>query len=76
MKICNLKFEHSEFETSEFEHLEFENSEFKNVELKNSEFENMEFENSELKIEKWEGFFRAGVRFKTFLRPTYVDNQL
>ena len=53
----------------QFEHLEFENSEFEN-----SEFKNSEFENSELKSER--AFFMLGSGSKTFLRPTYVDNQL
>ena len=46
----------------EFETSEFENSEFERLEFENFEFENWEFENSELKIEKWKGFFQAGVK--------------
>ena len=61
----------------EFENSVFENSDFENSEFENSEFENSEFEHSELKIKKWKGlFFGLGSGSKTFLRPTYVDNQL
>ena len=62
------------FKTSEFQHLEFENSQFENSEFKNSEFENSEYKISELKSER--AFFGLGAGSKTFLGPTYVDNQL
>ena len=69
MEIGNSEFENSELENSESEISEFENSEFEN-----SKFENSKFENSLLKIEKWKGFFRAGVRFENFF-GTYLSRQ-
>ena len=60
----------------EFEHLEFEHSEFENSELKNSELKNSEFENSDSKLKSERAIFRARIRFKNFLGPIYVDNQL
>ena len=45
------------------------NSEFENLEL-----ENLEFQNLELKIEKWKGFFRGGVRLENFF-GTYLCRQ-
>ena len=50
----------------DFENLELENLKFESLEFENSEFGNLEFEKSELKIEKWTGFFCAGIWFENF----------